>query len=199
MLVGWDDDIEGHDYCPDYRWLHKVLMPVRHYYVRAVNTLYNYAKQNIPGFDYFIVCNDDDEFVRPGWGPQAIQELHRNFEDGMGVMEIFCPGALGHWMSRTQFFEDNFKGRILEPCYTQYWADGELLDRLKHMGKYCAIAHEQHAMISHYKYGTLDHLASEVRRAWWGIDMHIYGERVREGLIPGKEFHEQGINIEDLP
>ena len=184
VVVGWDDDREGYEYCPEYLWLHKLLFPVRHYYVRAVNTLFNYCVDNFKDFDYFVVCNDDDEFRLPGWGPSAIEALHRQFEDGMGVMEMFAPGTLGHWISRKQFFIDNFKGRILEPCYTQYWADGELMDTLRHMKAYCAVQHEQQAVISHTKYGTVDALASEVRRAWWDLDAGLYHERLQEGINP---------------
>ena len=184
VLVGWDHDLDGYNHCPDYPWLRKVDLPCRHYYVRAVNALYKYAKENIDGFDYFVVCNDDDEFVFPNWGPAAIQALHKQFSDGMGLLELFAPGTIGHWLSRSQFFEETFHGRILEPCYTQYYADGELLDHLRSIACYGSLLHEQQAVISHSLYGTADQLALQVRKAWLESDTEMYKERKNAGLIP---------------
>lgn len=114
----------------------KILFRTRQYYVRGMNALYReLGKQKQ---DVFCIANNDHEFIQPGWAVRAKNALFEAYEDGMGVMELSNEGgSFYNFVSRVPFWQEfNGAPQIFDPCYTQYFADKDLLGRLEKAEKF---------------------------------------------------------------
>jgi hypothetical protein len=56
-------------------------------------------------FDFFVICNNDSEFVMPYWGRKAQDAFWEIFPDGEGVLELFSGPLVGHYISRASFID----------------------------------------------------------------------------------------------
>jgi len=182
FVVGFDDDYWGYQQCLTLNVVKPYLMVPRHYYVRGKNAVYTEARNLAEGkADYFVLSNDDSEWLAPNWGARAVNLLEHSFEGGQGVLELFANGHLAHFISRFDFLDGFTNGLIADPKYTMYFSDSDLRNRLIEQDKYKAIQikgsklEEYHnRVVTHQLSITSDHLAFEVQCAWWDIDEAIF-------------------------
>jgi hypothetical protein len=195
FVVGFDDDYWGYQQCLTLDVVHPHLMMPRHYYVRGKNAVYAGARDLAEGnAEYFVLSNDDSEWLAPNWGHRAVSLLEKSFEGGQGVLELFANGHLAHFISRFDFLDEFTGGMIADPMYTMYFSDSHLRNLLVEQEKYKAIhikgskLEEYHnRVVTHQLSITSDHLAFEVQCAWWEIDERVYnsiwtdkGKRVKD-------------------
>jgi len=197
VTIAFDDDRAGYESCVDWPGTSHLLLRPRHYYVRGVNALFHHmrrlAHEQDRVLDYFCILNNDVEFVRGNWGPAGINYLSSKFPDGMGLVELVGPDVLGNYISRAALFDEHFGGRIAEPCYTMYFSDSELLNRLKQMGRYShADLPSQGSLpdkiLQHHV--VHDSLRSEAF-SWFPVDRQVYDERAK--------LHGWELSKEDTP
>jgi hypothetical protein len=178
IVVGFDDDAENYiafqenieaAQLPRGTSVSAIALLPRHYYVRAINALFIYAQQSIEGFDYFVLSNDDVEWT-PGWAQHAYVALCKSYDEGLGVCALDQPDACAHYISRAKFFNEELDGMLGEPCYTFYFSDRELLNRLKLMARYRYIG----PIVKHVQ--QRDKVRSEVER-WWRSDEYMFFRR----------------------
>jgi len=86
--------------------------------------------------DHFVVCNNDQEFIEPGWDVIAKNKLYEMWPDGMGVVEIGNHADLSYntFISRTRFWQEHYDGRLFNPGFTQYYADTDRVETLNRDG-----------------------------------------------------------------
>jgi len=177
VLVMFDDDSAGYNAYDPPPGVRKALVTMRHYYARGMNRMYQTMKETFPDMDYFMVSNDDVEFLMPHWGVRTLNEFPNLFpNDQLGLLEI---GGLeercAHYVSRRALFDQHFDGLLAEPCYTMYYSDSELMQRLRTMNKYRVIE-QSNAICIHYI--VRDSLRYEVER-WWHADKAEYERRAK--------------------
>jgi hypothetical protein len=137
VLVMFDADFDAfHAYEVPSGGVTKMLYRTRQYYVRGMNAAYRTLRDK--GQDVFCIANNDLEFIKPGWAVIAKNTLFEVFEDGMGVVELSNEGgSFYNFVSRVPFWEEfNGSPQIFDPCYTQYFADKDLLSRLEKAEKF---------------------------------------------------------------
>ena len=131
VIVYFDDDKECYEAYNQPPEVEKALFgPERLYYVTTMNTaLKDLINQEV---DYFIVANNDQEFIEPGWDQIALDKFEEKFPDGEGVLEIGNHETLSYntFISRTQFWQEHFDSQLFDPRFVQYYADTERVDRL---------------------------------------------------------------------
>ena len=182
FVVGFDDDYWGYQQCPTLSVVTPHLMVPRHYYVRGKNAVYDVANSLAVGkAEYFVLSNDDSEWLAPNWGMRAVNLLEQSFEDGQGALELFANGHLAHFISRFDFLNEFTGGTLADPMYTMYFSDSHLRNLLIEQDKYKSIQvkgskiEEYHnRVVTHQLSITSDHLAFEVQCAWWEIDEGIF-------------------------
>lgn len=94
----------------------------RAYYVAIMNHAFDNLASDV---DYFIICNNDQEFIEPGWDIIAMDKLYEKWPDGMGVLEIGNHEDLSYntFLSRTSFWVEHYDGKLFNPDFIQYYAD----------------------------------------------------------------------------
>jgi hypothetical protein len=149
-----------------------VLLKPRHYYVRGMNELYNAMKRLYPEMHYFVISNDDAEWMAPDWGEMAIQTFEKLLPDGKGVLEMADPTSCAHYLSTREFFDEEFGGVLCRLEYTHYYSDSHLRHQLIDQKRYFVAENEDHLPICvHHK--TMDSVREEVRY-WLPRDGVIY-------------------------
>jgi glycosyltransferase involved in cell wall biosynthesis len=186
IVVGFDDDpqnyiqfresIEKTSDLPLGTKVGAIGLTPRHYYVRAVNALFAWARGNVPHFDYFVLSNDDVTWA-PDWAKHAFYGLNKSYPRGLGICELSAPDACAHYISRAQFFVETFDGVLAEPCYTFYFSDRELLNRAKLLGRYRYLRGPEGPLIAHDQ--QRDAVRSEVERWWSGDETTFFMRRTQ--------------------
>ena len=190
VIIAFDDDLSNFRACPNWHWAMKFPLPMRHYYVRGMNVLFALMKQYNPNLDYFVVTNDDSEFLTPGWGEEAISTLHERFPDGMGVLELAHPDLCAHYVSRRAVFDAHFEGNLAHPEYTMYFSDNHLRNSLKDMDMFASIEGSGgKQIINHYL--SQDTLREDLRY-WRQSDRKVYKKYVTQN-----NWHDKWINNVD--
>jgi hypothetical protein len=175
FVVGFDDDYTNYSLFLKTSRNAEVqahYLAPRHYFVRGMNALFKAANDAWDDFDYFVVCNDDDQFVYGGWDGAALDGYNAQFPDGLGVLELAFPKRLHTYFSRAQLFNDYFYGRLYNTAYTQFCGDHELLETLNAADKYRCVENLSSIfkVVKHYWGSTDDTLGQEVMGAWHGMD-----------------------------
>jgi len=127
VIVFFDEDeecYEAYDPPPNCRRVETT----RAYYVKLMNTAFDFIVDE--GADHFVICNNDQEFIEPGWDIVAMRKLYEKWDDGMGVLEIGNHESMSYntFISRTSFWQEHFNGKLFDPRFIQYYAD---TDRVK--------------------------------------------------------------------
>ena len=182
FAIGFDDDYWGYNQCPQFAAVTKEFLVPRHYYVRGKNAVYDIARDMAGDeAEYFVLSNDDSEWLCPGWGQRAVELLESAFPDGQGCLELFSAGHLAHFIARFDFLDSFTGGVIADPRYTMYFSDTHLRNLLIEQDKYKNInlkgnmIDQYHArVVMHQLSVTGDHLAFEVQSAWWDVDEKVY-------------------------
>ncbi|KKK95153.1 hypothetical protein LCGC14_2675670 [marine sediment metagenome] len=184
ITVAFDDD-------PDWRAIEniapqaaRILLRPRHYYVRGVNALFQHARTCTPEMDFFVLLNDDVEFVVSGWAEGIIDFLKKQAPDGEGIVVLDEPEKCANYLSRVSFFDKHFDGLLAEPCYTMYYSDSELMERTKALGRYShgtlslkTDSGEVHAKVLRH-HEVDDYTRTEVNR-WHKSDRETFERRMR--------------------
>jgi len=172
ILIWFDDDPECYDaYNPPPQVYRYDLQP-RAYYVKLMN--YAFSKLNL--VDHFIVCNNDQEFIEPGWDVIAMNKLYEKWPDGMGVLEIGNHEDLSYnvFLSRTKFWNDRYDGKLFDPDFIQYYAD---TDRLVSLNANRWLARIGPGLVNtHTCWDEVKHSG----RLNWDVDKTTWGRKTRE-------------------
>lgn len=192
IALMFDDDIAGFQQCPEWPYAQKQLLTPRHYYVRAMNKLFWFAKDTAADeTDYLVISHDDDEWVRPNWASLAVEMLENAFPDGQGILELFAPSLCGHYITKFSFIEKHFNGRLAYPAYTMYFSDSEMRNECLKLNAYRALNPKPGTeLLVHNAYGTSDVVTREVQNAWFQDDREIYFERYPDERTPPKGLNE---------
>jgi len=113
----------------------------RGYYVNVMNYALECLNSDFDDEDLFVTCNNDQEFMVPGWDRIASKALFDYFPDGMGVVEIGNHADLSYntFISRTSFWTKYYDGQLFDPQFTQYYADADRLQELESKDQFARI------------------------------------------------------------
>lgn len=136
ITVGFDDDPNWQNLKSIAPAATGILLRPRHYYVRGVNALFRQARLNRPEMDFFVLLNDDVEFVVANWASRVLAFIKEEVPDGSGIAVLDAPDKCANYLSRVSFFDEFFDGQLAEPCYTMYYSDSELMARAKALGRH---------------------------------------------------------------
>ena len=175
IYVALDDDHISKQSLPHYRHCRYHVLQPRHYYVRGVNALFQWMKDSYQDLDYFLIINDDTEFLLLDWGPRILETFDKAYPDGMGLMELSGEGGCTNFITRREFIDSQFNGYIGNPVYTMYFSDSELLNRLKELGCYTRAYIEGNYPVADHA-AEKDYTRLEVRD-WYERDKKVYEER----------------------
>jgi hypothetical protein len=169
--------------CPHWSFATTINLSPRHYYVRGKNAVYRLARTISDECEYYVMSNDDSEWVRPGWLESAQGALEDHFEDGMGILELFMQGHCAHYITKFKFVDKYLDGRLGDPRFTMYFSDTDMLIKMQAINKYGAITfdgdwnHQYHSrIVNHQLDAKGDRTAYEVQSTWWHIDEQVFNE-----------------------
>ena len=100
--IFFDDDQECLDAYAAPPNVYTVITQRREFYVALMNMAFASLSHDV---DHFVICNNDQEFIEPGWDIIAMNKLYEKWPDGMGVLEIGNHEDLSYntFLSRTKF------------------------------------------------------------------------------------------------
>lgn len=183
VAIVFDDDPVSYDMCPRWPYAQAINVTPRHYYVRGKNRLYQLAKGMAGDTEYFVMSNDDSEWLRPGWLAAAEEALEKQFEDGMGILEMFMQGHCAHYITKFKFIDEYMDGRLGDLRYTMYFSDTDMMLKATDVKRYCAIVPEggmrdqyHGRIVAHKMSVTADRTAFEVQCGWWDQDQAVFNE-----------------------
>jgi len=168
ICIFFDDCSEYYDaYNPPPQVFRYDMQP-RAYYVKLINMAFHALSKGT--MDHFIICNNDQEFIESGWDIIAMDKLYEKWPDGMGVVEIGNGETLSYncFISRVEFWNKHYNGKLFDPRFKQYYADAERLA--------CLNANEQFARIypglvnTHSCWDEVKHSG----RQWMARDKEVY-------------------------
>jgi glycosyltransferase involved in cell wall biosynthesis len=170
-------DYTAYHHFPDIPGVFKFLQVPRRYYVADVNTLFAKMHQ-WEDLDFFAITNDDSEFVMPNWGIRTIDTLMNNFEDGMGVIEMFVSG-MHDYLSRAKLFDEHYGGKLLPEHYVHFCADSERTMELRKNEQFVQFVPIKwgERIIRHEAYMVDDALSVENQEMWHARDHQVFEER----------------------
>ncbi len=183
IAILYDDDPVSFDMCPRWPYAQAINVTPRHYYVRGKNRMYQLAKEMAGDAEYFVMSNDDSEWLRPDWLSSAQEALEKQFEDGMGIIEMFMSGHCAHWISKFKFIDEYLNGKLGDPRFTMYFSDTDMMLRTAGMDRYASIVPSgtmrdqyHNRIVAHKMAATADRTAYEVQSGWWEHDQAIFNE-----------------------
>lgn len=174
IAVFFDDDAECFDAFAEPPNCGKYLVTPQNYYVTVMNTALEWLIEE--GVDHFVICNNDMEFIEPGWDRIAMNKLYEHWPDGMGVLEIGNHADLSYnvFLSRVKFWAERFDGKLFDPDFIQYFADA---DRLVSLEKKGWIARLNPGLVNtHSCWDEVKHSG----RKHWMVDQTTFGRKVLE-------------------
>lgn len=182
VFVGFDDDRNGFDDVLPHPTLVKLLLPMRHYYVRAMQAVYEMAqewcRQHETPFDWFCCLDDDNEIIARNWWASAHAFHLENFPDGAGIVDFDDPPLGGHFVSRKVCVDGQLAGHLGELCYWQFYADAERVERTKRASA-IVTAHrsDELPLVAHHFNKGPAHYGALYRRRW---DRWVFLERAKQ-------------------
>lgn len=177
ILVAFDDDPDSHDLFRPRPYVTTIALKPRHYFVRAMNRLFKEGAKRFPDTPFFVVCNDDDFFVRYGWASQVKALYEDYFPDLDGLAELFVSGRVHTYIVHRNVLEAR-EGVMYDPRYTQYCSDDALLIDMQRKDRYTFIGptgdSRRGDLVSHNRYSTLDATGLQTWEAWHESDTEIF-------------------------
>lgn len=137
--VLFDGDAETPYAIPRYRWANYIIQPLRMYYVSCANRLVRDYLLAPPAPDFFVLTDDDTEFVGEGWAETAIQHHQQDFPDRIGVVELVDVNECCHFLTTPETVEW-LGGELYDSRYRQFFHDTVLMERLRDADKLSACA-----------------------------------------------------------
>jgi glycosyltransferase involved in cell wall biosynthesis len=147
--------------------------------VWAWNRLYRKATGDV------IALWADDLVPEPGWLEHALKALDQIGGHGLiGLNDLSSDGDIyaAHWLADRAFVEDELRGVMYPPMYRSWWADREVTDRAREMGRY---RWARRAIVEHLNYtfgkARIDRTYQDAR-ANYETDRIIYEMRKADGF-----------------
>jgi hypothetical protein len=176
ILVAFDDDALSHSHFRPRPYVTTLLLRPRHYFVRAMNRLFaeGYSRFDAP---HFVVCNDDDYFVRYGWMSEVRAMYADFFPEEDGLAELFANGRVHTYLVHRKVYEQR-DGIMYDPRYTQYCSDDALLIDMQKANRYVFIGPSGDSrrgdIVRHNRFSTLDPTGLETWEAWHASDQALF-------------------------
>lgn len=185
ICVLFGDDELGYKFLPAYPYVQKKNVSPRGYYVKDVNRTLDFMRETATAeylLDYFVITQDDTEFVLPNWGNALISTLHRAFDNGYGAIDFFSQHGFSNVISRIAVFDNECDGKFLPEEYAHYFADSVRRQQLYDKNMFAWIDYKSplECVCFHPHYATVDPTGLEARLRWFDQDEATFNARKKE-------------------